>query len=54
VLSLPQLEGEDRPEGLAVFDESRGSTTVMVVFDTPSAARKPDATTVLANLYRLP
>jgi Protein of unknown function (DUF3616) len=54
VLSLPQLEGEDRPEGLSVLEEGSASTTLMVVFDAPSNARKPDATTVLADLYRLP
>jgi hypothetical protein len=52
VLRLPQAKQEDKPEGLAVFDDGP-RPSVLVVFDTPAAARKKSPTSVLADVYRL-
>jgi hypothetical protein len=53
-LTLPQHEGVDRAEGLAIFDESGGATTVLVVYDTPARERMIGESGVSADLFRLP
>lgn len=50
---LPQHDGVDRAEGLAVVDDGHGSANLLVVFDAPSDQRKPDSSSVLGDLYRL-
>ncbi len=50
VLALPQVESADRAEGMALLDDA----SLLVVFDAPSDARKIDARTVLADVFRLP
>jgi Protein of unknown function (DUF3616) len=54
LITLPQRQGDERPEGLALFEHGASSTSVLVVFDAPSEARRPTANTVLADVYRLP
>lgn len=41
--------GQDKAEGMALFDQEH----VLIVFDTPTDARKPDHYSVLADLYRI-
>jgi hypothetical protein len=52
VLRLPQAKQEDKPEGLTVIGEGV-RPAVLVVFDSPSAKRKPSATSVFADVYKL-
>ena len=54
LLTLPQREAVDRAEGLAIFDESGGRTTVLVVYDTPAPERMMGESSVSADLFRLP
>ena len=54
VIALPQRQGNDRPEGMTLFELGGSSTSVLVVFDTPSAERLVGPATVLADIYRLP
>jgi hypothetical protein len=55
LLTLPQSAGVDRAEGFTAFDQSGGTTSVLVVFDTPAeATRLKGKSSVLADLYRLP
>jgi hypothetical protein len=53
LLSLPFGPGGDRAEGLTVFDSS-GSTSVLVVFDSPSKDRLVGPSSVRADIFRLP
>lgn len=39
--------GQDKAEGMALFDQSQ----VLIVFDSPTAARKPDEARIVADLY---
>lgn len=41
--------GQDKAEGMAMFDENH----VLIVFDSPTDARKPDADSVVADLFPL-
>ena len=54
LLVLPQRQGNDRPEGLALFEQGAGITSVLVVFDTPAPERRVSESSVTADLYRLP
>lgn len=54
LLVLPQKAGNDRAEGLTVFEQSGGHTSVLVVFDTPAPERLTGESSVSADLYRLP
>ncbi|SHJ43387.1 Protein of unknown function [Hymenobacter daecheongensis DSM 21074] len=42
--------GQDKAEGMALLDDKR----LLIVFDSPTAARKPAAQVVLADAFRLP
>ncbi|RAK68215.1 DUF3616 domain-containing protein [Hymenobacter edaphi] len=50
LFDVPHRPGHDRAEGMAVLDERH----VLCVFDTPTAARKPAADAVLADVFALP
>ncbi|MFC6996743.1 DUF3616 domain-containing protein [Rufibacter roseus] len=41
--------GQNKAEGLAIYDDNH----LLVVFDSPSALRKPEDDVVLADLYRI-
>ena len=53
-LSLPQREGMDRAEGFTVLEHHVGTTSVLVVFDTPAKARLTGESAVTADIYRMP
>ena len=53
VLTLPQGTQSDKPEGIAVIDGAGSGTSVLVVFDTPSDARKELPNAVQADVFRL-
>ena len=44
-----ETTGQDKAEGMALFDQDQ----LLIVFDSPTLARKPDASAVLADLYAL-
>lgn len=44
-----ETTGQDKAEGMALYDNKH----VLIVFDTPTLARKPDDSSVLADLYQL-
>jgi hypothetical protein len=52
-VDLPYGEGEDHAEGIALLPGS-GGRAVLVVYDSPSAARLGDDGSVLADVVRLP
>lgn len=52
-VDLPYGEGEDHAEGIAFLPGSAGGE-LMVVYDSPSAARLGDDGSVLADVVRLP
>ncbi|ALJ01292.1 DUF3616 domain-containing protein [Rufibacter tibetensis] len=41
--------GQDKAEGLAVYDDEH----LLVVFDSPADARKPEENTVVADIYKI-
>jgi hypothetical protein len=41
--------GQDKAEGMALYDENH----VLIVFDSPTDARKPDGDSVVADLFPL-
>jgi hypothetical protein len=44
-----ETRGQDKAEGMALYDDEH----VLIVFDTPTDARKPDNSSILADLYQL-
>lgn len=54
LLAVPHGEGEDRAEGMTLFDRGGGSTNILVVFDTPAQARLMDPSSVRADVFPLP
>ena len=53
VATLPQRDGVDRAEGLAVYEHGDGTTLVLVVFDSPAPERLQAPSSVRADVYRL-
>jgi|APTNR8051073442_1049403.scaffolds.fasta_scaffold03661_4 hypothetical protein len=53
LFDLPDVRGADKAEGMAIYDQL-GERGLMIVYDSPSAARQPDSRTVLADVFRLP
>jgi hypothetical protein len=41
--------GQDKAEGLAIYDDEH----LLVVFDSPTDARKPDENSVVADVYKI-
>jgi Protein of unknown function (DUF3616) len=55
VLVLPEREKSDRAEGFTLLDQSEGSTSLLVVYDTPHEERLgKDDGSVTADVFRLP
>lgn len=55
VLALPQREGFDRAEGIALFEDGGTATSILVVYDTPAEARLAEHDgAVTADVFRLP
>lgn len=53
LFDLPMALGEDKAEGLELYD-GLGEPGLMIVYDAPSAARKPGSRTLLSDVFRLP
>ena len=52
LFDLPWVRGADKAEGIQIYN-GLGEPGIMVVYDAPSNARKPDDNIVLADLFRL-
>jgi len=53
LFDLPIVRNVDKAEGIALYD-GLGEPGLIVLYDAPSQARKPDETSYLADVYRLP
>lgn len=51
---LPQRESTDHAEGFTLLEHHVGTTSVLVVFDSPATARLTGESSVTADLYRMP
>jgi len=53
LFDLPTVRGADKAEGIELYD-GLGESGVLVVYDGPTNERKPDAKTVLCDVFKLP
>ncbi|MGD1855203.1 MAG: DUF3616 domain-containing protein [Leptolyngbyaceae cyanobacterium] len=54
VFDLPTVPGADRAEGLTLFPCLGYENGLMVVYDSPDPARRPDESSIFADVFRLP
>lgn len=53
LFDLPVVRDVDKAEGIALYD-GLGEPGLLVLYDAPSEARKPDGSRYLGDVYRLP
>ncbi|MDJ0896562.1 MAG: DUF3616 domain-containing protein [Alphaproteobacteria bacterium] len=53
LFDLPIVRGADKAEGIALYD-GLGEPGIMILYDAPSKARKPDDKTLVGDVFRLP
>ncbi|PSB01223.1 DUF3616 domain-containing protein [Merismopedia glauca] len=53
ITDLPHGEGEDKPEGVTLFQALSGEPSLLVVYDSPNSARLQGESNVLADVFKL-
>jgi hypothetical protein len=53
LFEIPFMPSYDRAEGITAMSWFEPNDSVLVVYDAPSAARRPHASTVLADVFAL-
>lgn len=53
ILEIPYGNGDDRAEGMTLFSDCTQTPSILVVYDSPAAARLPGASDVIADIFKL-